>query len=330
MSDCRSATPSLRVICQRAERCLSSSARALARCSSATSASARSGFSWADSSALHLAVELLGDGEHVLAGGAPVQVVGAGRRPGAAGSRPARWNPDSAIRSLSWVRAACSRSVEETGKIVGVDPGARQVALVEVHDPPPVRVEVGLGEHAGRRSGTASSPPSGTPARGRCTPARRRTPAARRRRWERGHRGRAVRRAEAADPGGVDQHQPAREQLARQPHLGVGEPAPVAGVAGLGHVARRAGRPAPRCARCAVARRAGSRTSVTAVSGVLDHASGTAVAMSSSTGQTGALTSALTSWLLPCLNSPTTSTRTFGSASRCAGGCSRAPRSGRS
>ena len=57
---------------------------------------------------------------------------------------------------------------------------------------------------------------------------------------------------------------------------------------------------------------------------------GTAVATSSSTGQTGALTSAFTSWLLPCLNSPTTSTRTLGSTRRLRVWASRAPRSARS
>lgn len=43
---------------------------------------------------------------------------------------------------------------------------------------------------------------------------------------------------------------------------------------------------------------------------------GTLVAMSSSIGHTGALTMALTSLLLPCLNSPMTMTRTLGSTSR--------------
>ena len=51
--------------------------------------------------------------------------------------------------------------------------------------------------------------------------------------------------------------------------------------------------------------------------------------MSSSTGQTGADTREFTSWLLPCLNSPTTSTRTAGSASRSLVRPSRAVRSGR-
>jgi len=54
------------------------------------------------------------------------------------------------------------------------------------------------------------------------------------------------------------------------------------------------------------------------------------VATSSATGQTGAPTSALTSELLPCLGSPTTSTRTRGSALRARAWSSRRCRSGRS
>ena len=55
----------------------------------------------------------------------------------------------------------------------------------------------------------------------------------------------------------------------------------------------------------------------------------TDVATSSSTGHTGADTREFTSWLLPCLNSPTTSTRTAGSFSRSVVRPRRAVRSGR-
>ena len=43
---------------------------------------------------------------------------------------------------------------------------------------------------------------------------------------------------------------------------------------------------------------------------------GTVVVMSSPTAQTGALSNALTSWLLPCLNSPATRTRISGVSAR--------------
>ncbi|OLT02595.1 hypothetical protein BJF90_29065 [Pseudonocardia sp. CNS-004] len=51
MSDCRSATPSFSVICQRDDRCLSSSARALALVRSSTRALTFSGSSRMESSA---------------------------------------------------------------------------------------------------------------------------------------------------------------------------------------------------------------------------------------------------------------------------------------
>ena len=57
---------------------------------------------------------------------------------------------------------------------------------------------------------------------------------------------------------------------------------------------------------------------------------GTAVAMSSSTGQTGAVSSALMSELLPCLNSPTTWTVTVAASSSRRAVPSRSARSGRS
>ena len=56
---------------------------------------------------------------------------------------------------------------------------------------------------------------------------------------------------------------------------------------------------------------------------------GTLVAMSSSTGHAGAFTRALMSLLLPCLNSPTTMTRTSGSSSRARVCSSRFARSAR-
>lgn len=55
---------------------------------------------------------------------------------------------------------------------------------------------------------------------------------------------------------------------------------------------------------------------------------GTVVVMSSPTAQTGALSNALTSWLLPCLDSPTTRTRNFGSSCCARFSRSRASRSG--
>ena len=106
----RSPTPSFNVICQRAERCLSSSARALARVSSATSGSSCSGFSCTASSACIPAASCSADGQHVLAGRAAVQLVGRRPPPGAAGTRPAAGSPTrpSARRPASSRRAAAA------------------------------------------------------------------------------------------------------------------------------------------------------------------------------------------------------------------------------
>src|SRR5262249_56264644 len=72
------------------------------------------------------------------------------------------------------------------------------------------------------------------------------------------------------------------------------------------------------------------RTKVTVAVSPCRTTVGTEVARSSNTGHTGAPTSAFTSMLLPCLNSPTTRTRTCSSTSRFLAARSRARRSGRS
>ncbi len=177
------------------------------------------------------------DGQHVLADRRTVQVVGTGDD---LAQQEADQLLEAGLGDQVHVLGAGGVQPQGRGDRVDrrVDPGARQVALVELDDPPPVRVQVGLRHHAAdvraqlhrrrqelqlgggvllRRVGHQHDG-----VRGR----------------ERGHRRGAVRRTEATDPGRVHQHQPGREQLARERHLGAGQPGLVARVAGLGHVVR--------------------------------------------------------------------------------------------
>ena len=275
----------------------------------------------------HPGGELLGDGQHVLAGRAAVQLVGGAQHPA---QQEVDQRPEAGlVHQLGVLRL---RGVQpqrgRDGERVGADPGGVEVAAVQLHDPPPVRVEIGLGDDARDVRAQLHRRAEELQLRARVLLRGVGDQQHGVRAGQRRHRGRPVRRAEPADARGVDEHEPAFEELARQPDLGVGELRLVAGVARLadvlGELVHRhlgaLGRPAGRLADERHLRRSSEcRTTV-----------GTAVATSSSTGQTGALTSAFTSWLLPCLNSPTTSTRTFGSARRLRVWASRAPRSGRS
>ena len=211
-----------------------------------------------------------------------------GPRPCAAGSRPARWKPDSSI-SVGVLRpapraAAASRTPGRSRRRM---PALREVAAVELHDPPPVRVEVGLGEHARdvgaqlHRRVQELQLGAGV-LLGGVGDQQHRVGAGQRR-----HRGRAVRRAEPADARGVDEHQPAGQQLARQPDLGVGRAAPCCPGCRPRRRTRRAGS-AGTAVRSAASPSARPRApaSTVVVSACLTTV-GTAVAMSSSTGHTG-------------------------------------------
>ena len=145
------------------------------------------------------------------------------RRRGAAGSRPARRNPDSSISAVSWVSRRVQPQRRGDGEHVGPDPRGVEVGPVQLHDPAPVRVQVGLGDHAGDVGAQLHRRARGTPARARCTPGRRRRPAARRPRWAAPTS--SPRRAPSPArrrPG--CRRAPARLRgSARQPDLGVGE-----------------------------------------------------------------------------------------------------------
>ena len=156
-----------------------------------------------------------------------------------------------------------------------------------------------------------------------------------------GHRRAVVPRPDATDARRVDEDQAAGQQRARQLDLRVREPPLVPGIGRLAHdlrdledfdrladeldlrdrrhpgqVARAriapTARDGPPPARPRGARRPASLSSGSPCRTIV----GTEVAMSSSTAQMGAFTIALTSRLLPCLNSPTTSARMPGWASR--------------
>ena len=246
MSAIRSATPSLSVFCQRADAGCSASTRALRllqlgdqrarRAPGPPALPARRAWS---RTAARQAIE------HVLTDRRAGPGRRRGRRPCAAGTRRA---PGSRTRrsgrgpGYGPRAAAAPRTPGRLGR--RSRPGAG--GPVELDDPPPVRVQVGLGEHARRRSGTASSRRSGTPARARSTPARRPRPAATASAVGSADIvGRAVRRPEPADAGGVHQHQAGREQLARQPHLGAREPLPGCPGCRPRRRTRRAARPRP-------------------------------------------------------------------------------------
>ena len=232
MSDCRSPTPSLSVICQRAERCFSSSARALALVSSATSGSSCSGFSWTASSAFIPVPSCSATASTSW------QVERRSSSSDAATTRRSRnstsgRNPDSSISVVVLRLRGVQPQRGRNGERVGADPRGVEVAAVQLHDPPPVRVEVGLGDHARdvgaqlhRRAEELELRPGvllrgvGDEQHGV-------------RAGERRHGRRPVRRAQPADARRVDEHEPAFEDLARQPDLGVGEHRLVAGVARL-------------------------------------------------------------------------------------------------
>ena len=121
MSDCRSATPSFRVICQRAARLFSSWAAALACSSCAISASASSGFSRALSSACMVVVicsqtESTSELAERRSSRSAWASTLSRRNPISSGK------PDSVLASLSWVRSACNRSVEDTGSTSAYTP----------------------------------------------------------------------------------------------------------------------------------------------------------------------------------------------------------------
>ena len=138
-------------------------------------------------------------------------------------------------------------------------------------------------------------------------------------RGQRGHRRRAVHRLQPADAGGVDQLQARRPAPAAGPRPRRGSSPPGCRGCPARRRARRARRPAPRSARSPPLGPAGRPAPDQGDRHRRRRAarrSGTAVATSSNVGHTGAPTSPLTSMLLPCLNSPTTSTRTRSSSSR--------------
>ena len=180
MSACRSATPSSSVCCQRADRCLQRVVTRLGPRSSRDQRLDALRVLLHGQLGLQPAGQLLGDGQHVLAIERRSSVVGLRRRPRRSRSRPARGKPDSTLSSSSLRLAACSRSIDETGNELGVDAGLLRCPRSSSHDPPPLRVEVGLGEHAGDVRAQLHAVPQELQLRRRCTPARRRRPAARR------------------------------------------------------------------------------------------------------------------------------------------------------
>ncbi len=256
-------------------------------------------------------------------GGAPLQQLGAGPRCRCGGRRRARGSPDSALSSASEARPAASRRCEETGNSGMSGSICVEVRPVELRDLPPLRVQVGLGQHAGDVRRDAHARGGGTGSRARCTPARRRRRSSIGvRRRQRGERRQRVGRVRPPTPG-----ESMRERPLCRSFRGRSTSAPVDLAVAIGrrtlrHVVGELARRRPR-SRSHLA--AGSI--VPAARSLREHerrrvarrsarSVGTAVAMSSSTGHTGALTSALISWLLPCLNSPTTMTRMLGSSRR--------------
>ena len=206
--------------------------------------------------------------------------------------------------------AASSPRAAETGKSGRSGPAASQMSPVELRDLPPLRVEVGLGEDAddvrAERGGLAEERRS--PAR--CTPARRRRPRARRRpsaAWssvaQRVGRDRA-RRPRGSRPGR------GRRRAARRGKIDVGVRQPVPPLPGLPFATSR-GRQRPRSvpARPLEFRSAAGVAPPSAGRRVLlrgralrpDHGWDQRRDVVIARRQTGALTSALTSWLLPCL-----------------------------
>ena len=231
----RSPTPSLNVICQRAERCLSSSARAFARVSSATSGSSCSGFSCTASSARIPRAEL-------LATASTSWLVERRSSSSARADHPAQQELDQRpeARLVHQLGVLRLRGVQpqrgRDGERVGADPGGVEVAAVQLHDPSPVRVEVGLGDHARDVRAQLHRRAEELQLRARVLLRGVGDQQHGVRAGQRRHRGRPVRRAEPADARGVDEHEPAFEELARQPDLGVGEHRLVAGVARLADV----------------------------------------------------------------------------------------------
>ena len=144
--------------------------------------------------------------------------------------------PDSTFIPWSAERAATVRSSDDTATVSSGDAARFEVAGVELEDPPPLRVEVDLGEDeedaraeffhrpeepqlgAGQLLRGVGEEEDGVRPR------------------QRADRDGVVQRAEPADTGGVDQHQPTREQLAADRRRDRPQLPQVAGVAGFTHV----------------------------------------------------------------------------------------------
>ncbi len=182
-----------------------------------------------------VAADLLGDGEDVVHHAAPGQPVGLPEHPLAQVADQlgeAGLGVELRVAVQDGVPAQGRRHRED----LRVDPGRGEVPAVELDDAPPLGVQVGLRDHA--RDVRADRRGVGEELQ------------LRRRvllggvgheqhgvgRRQRGRRRRAVHRRQPADPGGVDDLQPAAQEGPGQPDLGVAPPLPVAGVALLADV----------------------------------------------------------------------------------------------
>ncbi len=117
------------------------------------------------------------------------------------------------------------------GEQLGLDARVRQVLPVAVGDRPPLRVEVGLGEHAGHVRAHGHGLLQELDLRRRVLLRAVGDQEHRVRGRQRRHRGGAVHGAEPADTGRVDEHQPLGQQRPGQADLDVQQAFAVAGIA---------------------------------------------------------------------------------------------------
>ena len=237
MSALRSATPSLSVCCQRADRSLRATARCWAAVRLSMSAATVSGLRCALLLGAQAAAELVGDGDDVVHRGAPGEqscLVHHALEQVLLQRREARLLVEGGVTGDHGLPADGPGHGDERG----VQARGREVGAVELGDPPPLRVQVGLGQHAqdvgAHRDGPAEELQLGRRVLLRRVGHEHHGVG----RGQRGHRGRAVHRVQPAHAGGVDELEAPGEDGAGDADLGGGEPLAVAGVARLRHVLR--------------------------------------------------------------------------------------------
>ena len=213
MSALRSATPSCSVCCQRAERSLSATDRFFDSVSSPISSwicsglrcalcsDARPATIWSVTASTSLTSE-----RRASRSAWPTTC---SRR-----NRTSSGKPDSASNSGRSSTMLCQRTAEDTANIGALIPACFRWSRSISRDPPPLRIDVGLGEHAGH----VRAHPDGLLdelqlGRGVLLGGVGHQEHGVRRR-QRGHGRRAVHRVEAAHAGGVDDLQPAGQHRA--------------------------------------------------------------------------------------------------------------------